>query len=195
MDELKRRNLPHLYFNDGMYFVTARLAGTLPISLINNLSEISNKNKNIPFDDFRKHFVEYDNFLDNRQVSDYKLTDFVLSSVLSDCFFYPDRKDYNLICFTIMPTHFHFAFELLPGNKGISKIMQSIKGVSARRINKALNRSGKLWQDESYDRWIRNDVELYFVIRYILENPVKACLANNWNDWKFTYCNPNYLIL
>lgn len=193
MDELKRRNLPHLYFNDGMYFVTARLAGTLPVSLINNLSEILNKN--ITFDEFRKHFVEYDHFLDNRQVSDYKLTDFVLSSVLSDCIFYPDRKDYNLICFTIMPTHFHFAFELLPGNKGISKIMQSIKGVSARRINKALNRSGKLWQDESYDRWIRNDVELYFVIKYILENPVKAGLANNWNDWKFTYCNPNYLIL
>ncbi len=193
MDELKRRNLPHLYFNDGMYFVTARLAGTLPVSLISNLSEILNKN--ITFDEFRKHFVEYDHFLDNRQVSDYKLTDFVLSSVLSDCIFYPDRKDYNLICFTIMPTHFHFAFELLPGNKGISKIMQSIKGVSARRINKALNRSGKLWQDESYDRWIRNDVELYFVIKYILENPVKAGLANNWNDWKFTYCNPNYLIL
>lgn len=91
--------------------------------------------------------------------------------------------------------HIHLVFELLPPNKGISKIMQSIKGVSAKESNIILNRTGKFWQDESYDRWIRTDIELYFITRYVLLNPVNAALVTNWHDWEYTYCHPQYLVL
>lgn len=94
-----------------------------------------------------------------------------------------------------MPNHFHMVFELLQNNKGISKIMQSIKRISVRDCNTILSRSGAFWQDESFDRWVRDEKELYFVIRYILMNPVTAGLVNDWKDWKFTYCHPDYLIL
>ena len=94
-----------------------------------------------------------------------------------------------------MPNHIHLVFELLKENKGISKIMQSIKRISARKSNLILNRSGKFWQDESYDRLVRDDKELYFVIRYILMNPVNAGLTKEWSDWKHTYCRPEYLVL
>ena len=73
--------------------------------------------------------------------------------------------------------------------------MQSIKRISAGDCNKVLGRKGKFWQEESYDRWVRNDRELYFVIRYVLLNPVKAGLVENWNDWKYTYCHPDYLVI
>ena len=73
--------------------------------------------------------------------------------------------------------------------------MQAVKGVSSRECNLVLNREGKFWQDESYDRMIRNDVELYFVIRYVLINPVASGLVNNWQGWEYTYCHPNYVVL
>lgn len=190
-----RRNLPHLYFNEGMYFITFRIAGSLPYKLILELKITSHKFKDIPFEEFRKHFLLFDDYLDKNEYSRVDLTDSAIAKIISECILYPDGKEYNLICFTIMPTHIHIAFELLSGNKGISKIMQSIKGISSRRINTILNRNGKLWQDESYDRWIRNDKELYYVIRYILENPVKAGLVKNWDDWRYTYCKKEFLIL
>ena len=94
-----------------------------------------------------------------------------------------------------MPNHIHLVFELIEGNKGMSKIMQSLKRTSARKCNLVLNRNGKFWQDESYDRLVRDDKELYFIIQYVLMNPVSAGLVQNWNDWKFTYCHPNYVVL
>ena len=63
---------------------------------------------------------------------------------------YPHEKDYNLICYCVMPNHVHFVFELLQDNRGISKIMQGIERASSRKCNKLLNKTGKFWQDESY---------------------------------------------
>jgi len=42
---------------------------------------------------------------------------------------------------------------------------------------------------------VRNDKELYFIIRYILNNPVAAGLVEKWDDWNYTYCHPNYIVL
>ena len=103
-----------------------------------------------------------------------------------------DGKDYNLICYCIMPNHIHLVFSLLKNNRGISKIMQSIKGASSREINKILNTEGRLWQDESFDRLVRDDLELYNIINYVINNPVEAQLVNNWKDWKHIYINKLY---
>jgi len=94
-----------------------------------------------------------------------------------------------------MPNHIHIVFELIEGNRGISKIMQSIKRISARKSNQILNRTGKFWQDESYDRLVRDDKELYFIIQYVLMNPVNAGFVDNWSDWKHTFCKPEYVVL
>lgn len=94
-----------------------------------------------------------------------------------------------------MPNHIHLVFELLPQNKGISKIMQAIKGISSNKCNVLFDREGQFWQEESFDRWIRDDVEFYFTIRYVLMNPVEAGLVKNWNDWVNTYCHPDYIVL
>ncbi len=108
---------------------------------------------------------------------------------------YPDGKEYKLICYCIMPNHVHLIFELLNENKGISKIMQSIKRISARKISIKLERSGKFWQDESFDRLIRDDKELFNTIKYVLINTVNAGLVDDWEKWDCTYCHPNSLVL
>ncbi len=189
---LHKRNLPHLYFNDGMYFITYRLKNSIPQTL---LKIIHSDLKNLDNTKYERIIKKYDSVLDSGEYGKQYLAEKDIADVCKNTLHYPDGKDYNLICYTIMPNHIHLVFELLSGNKGISKIMQSIKRISARKSNLFLQREGSFWQDESFDRWIRNEKELYFTIKYVLENPVKAGLVNNWFDWEYTYCNKNYLVL
>ena len=66
--------------------------------------------------------------------------------------------------------------------------MQSLKRHTARQANRILGREGAFWQDESYDRVIRDNEEHARIINYVLENPVKAGLVSKWEEWQWTYC-------
>ena len=192
MNALHRRNLPHLYFEEGKYFITYRLANSIPSD---KLEEIKTKKTIINFQQFKRLFEKYDTLLDSGEFGINYLAKKEITEISKDTLHYPDGRDYKLICYCIMPNHIHLVFDLLPGNKGISKIMQSIKRTSARKSNILLGREGKFWQDESYDRWIRDDSELYNIIKYVLMNPVNAGLVNNWNEYTNTYCHIDYQLL
>ena len=67
-------------------------------------------------------------------------------------------------------------------------IMQRIKGASARYSNVLLDRQGfPFWQRDYFDYFIRNNKEFQRIITYILENPVKAKLVKNWEDFPYTF--------
>ena len=68
-----------------------------------------------------------------------------------------------------------------------SETLRLIKGSTSREANKILNRNGEFWHHESYDHYVRNDKELNNIINYILQNPVKAGLVKNYNEWKWSY--------
>ena len=73
----------------------------------------------------------------------------------------------------------------------LDQIMKMIKGRSAMKSNKTLGRTGKFWEQENFDTYIRNNKHLNNVINYILMNPVNARLVKNWEDWRFTYFKYN----
>jgi REP element-mobilizing transposase RayT len=68
--------------------------------------------------------------------------------------------------------------------------MQSLKRHTARQANMILGRKGAFWQDESYDRVIRDHEEYIRTANYVLENPVKADLVAQRDEWPWTYCKP-----
>jgi REP element-mobilizing transposase RayT len=74
----------------------------------------------------------------------------------------------------------------------VTDSLRLIKGRTARKANLALGRTGNFWQHESYDHIIRDEEELSPTILYIINNPVKAGLVKEWEDWKFTYVNPEF---
>ena len=180
-----RRNLPHLYFSDGIYFITYRLADSLPSDKVAKVKAVILDKKLDDSEKFKRLLEKFDKILDSNVHGHKYLANPVIAEICKYSLHYLDGNDYKLICYCIMPNHIHLVFELIERNKGITKIMQSIKRTSARKCNLALIRNGKFWQDESYDRLVRDDKELYFIIKYILMNPVNAGLVENWNDWKF----------
>ncbi len=80
-----------------------------------------------------------------------------------------------------MANHVHL---LLTPNLPVHKAIMNIKSASARVANSILQRTGEhFWQDESYDHWVRNDRERNSIVRYIHNNPVKAGLVDEPEDW------------
>jgi REP element-mobilizing transposase RayT len=162
-----RRNLPHLYYDKGFYFITSNLANSIPIEFLRKLKYTSRSSDDIKS---KRLFKKYDTLLHLDEYGEKYLLNSFCAEMVKYTIHYPDGNEYKLICYCIMPNHFHLVIELLPDNKGISKIMQSIKRISATECNRFLNRKGKFWQDESYDRLIRDERELYNVINYVLLN-------------------------
>jgi putative transposase len=70
----------------------------------------------------------------------------------------------------------------------LAEIMKGLKGASVRRINQLLGTHGSVWQDESYDRIIRDDQELEEKLLYMYQNPVKAGLVEDAEDYEFFVC-------
>jgi REP element-mobilizing transposase RayT len=92
-----------------------------------------------------------------------------------------------------MPDHVHLILTPLADSDGsfsIPEIMHAIKSESAHRINKALERKGKVWQDESFDHVLRGDESLLSKTAYIFENPVRAGLVRRSADYRWLWRYP-----
>lgn len=68
----------------------------------------------------------------------------------------------------------------------MSTIVRSWKSFTAHECNKLLGRSGRFWQREPFDRYIRNKQHFQRAVSYIEENPVKAGLCRKPEDWQWS---------
>ena len=101
-----------------------------------------------------------------------------------------DGVYFELLALVVMPDHVHLA--LVPrltseGTFPVPSILQAIKGTSAHRINQELGHSGKVWQQESFDRALRREEQAEDKIDYMLENPVRAGLVRNPLDYRWLW--------
>jgi hypothetical protein len=60
------------------------------------------------------------------------------------------------------------------GAHGLSAVLHSWKSFTSNQLNRALGRSGQLWQDESFDHIVRDDGALARFARYVRENWERA---------------------
>jgi type I restriction enzyme R subunit/putative DNA methylase len=91
---------------------------------------------------------------------------------------------YELGAYAIMANHVHVL--LLP-KVPPSRLLQSLKGVTARQANLLLGRTGEtFWQAESYDHWVRDETEWDRIVTYIEDNPVKAGLVQFAEDYRWS---------
>jgi putative transposase len=68
-----------------------------------------------------------------------------------------------------------------------ARLLQSLKGATAREANRLLGRTGEpFWQKESYDHWVRNGAEYVRIKSYIENNPVKAGLVQTPEEYRWS---------
>lgn len=101
----------------------------------------------------------------------------------------PNR--YELGCYVVMPNHVHAVVRPLDAiNHPLENILHSWKSYTAKRINARRNQRGDLWQRESFDRILRDEEHLWRTVQYVGRNPGQAKLPAEafrlWirPDWK-----------
>jgi putative transposase len=207
MFDYYRRNLPHWQPKGEEYFITFRLAGTLPAESIARLKkkqkhfrlryEASDISKKVQDQFYEKMFEYYDHILDNGSTGPVWLSNKNIAQLIADSIHFYNQKCYDLYAFTIMSNHVHLVFRHLEKiynvDFPVTNVLKNIKSYSGKEANKILGRSGKFWQSESYDRVIRDENELENIIKYTLNNPVKAGLISDWKDWPFSYCKIEFI--
>lgn len=182
-------NLPHWTSTNGVYSVTFRLADSLPkVALAGLLAEKQklqqsfdaspNANSEIRKRQLAKaRFEIVDRYLDQGH-GECLLSDKRASSLLSEALAFFDSERYRLIAWCIMPNHVHIVLQPIAGYT-LPTILHSIKSWSAKQINKAMERTGEVWQHESYDHLVRDPSDLRNQVEYTFSNAERA----GWKDW------------
>jgi REP element-mobilizing transposase RayT len=163
--EFHARRLPHLHSIGHPIFLTWRLFGSLP------------ENRAFPeATTSGKAFVIMDRLLDTTRIGPLHLRRPEFAEMVVDAICYLENEGYFVLhAFVVMANHVHL---LITPGVPVSKLMKSLKGFTARRGNQMLDVSGQpFWQDEPYDRWVRDRREFERIANYIENNPVTAGLC------------------
>jgi len=86
--------------------------------------------------------------------------------------------------YCLMDNHYHLLLETKQEN--LSLIMRQINSYYAIYFNKKESRVGHLWQGRFRSWYVLNEEYLYFLLRYIEYNPIKANLSNKPGEYPYT---------
>jgi REP element-mobilizing transposase RayT len=191
-----RGRLPHLKKEGAVYFVTFRLADSLPAHEIARLKherqvilEQARAAKSpLTWHEEQQLLAWYcdkvEALLDAGHgacwLSKPEIADSVAGAVK-----HFDGQRYELRSWVVMPNHAHVVVWPMPGHT-LSEILHSWKSFTSKRANEILRRAGTFWQTESFDHWIRDDAEHARLVAYVENNPVKARLCRVPEDWKWS---------
>eukprot|EP01136_Pigoraptor_vietnamica_P033775 Opistho-1_new@96982 len=203
-----RRNLPHLQPLGGTFFVTYNLNGSIPKAVSNRWKEeyaqkkakiIQTSNNRIADLDKlgRQDFGKRDKFYDAYQGGNHYLKNDNFAQIVANSLHFWDNKKVELYAYCIMSNHVHLVVRLYDETEidspfYLEDFMHSIKRFSGFECNKILEKHSPFWQEESYDRLVRDREELHRILNYVLNNPVKAGLCKAKKDWKWSYIKEIY---
>jgi REP element-mobilizing transposase RayT len=198
-----RGRLPHLKREGAIYFVTFRLADSLPAHEVARLKherkailEQARAAKSpLTWHEERQLLAWYcdkvEALLDAGHGACW-LSKPEIADLVADALRHFNGQRYELHAWVVMPNHVHVIVWPLPGHT-LSDILHSWKSFTGNKANKILNRTHKeFWQTESFDHWIRDDEELARMTTYVRNNPVKARLCKTPEDWKWSSANERH---
>jgi REP element-mobilizing transposase RayT len=115
--------------------------------------------------------------------------------IVLGCCVYDHGRRYRLRVAVVMPDHVHVILTPLISKTrqeviSLVEIMKAIKGASAHAINRDVGNHGTIWQEESFDRVVRSSESLDAKVDYILQNPVRKALVQDWRQYKWIWQPP-----
>lgn len=96
-----------------------------------------------------------------------------------------NEKYVEIICYCLMPNHFHFLIKQLKNN-GISIFMSQLSNSYTKYFNTKYNRVGPLLQGAFKAVYIETDEQLIHVSRYIHLNPIVSGLIKSLDDYPWS---------
>lgn len=168
-----RRRLPHLYNGDKPVFLTWCLHGSLP------------PNRHFPPATLTsgQAFAALDRLLDESRTGPFYLRQppvatLVVAAIHHAC---DVLRHYTLHAYVVMPNHIHM---LVSPQVPLPRLTKTLKTFTARRANQVLGLTGNhFWQEESYDRLVRDHREFARIHNYIENNPVRAGLVADASEY------------
>src|SRR5438105_2081353 len=183
------RSLPHWQQEGATYFVTFRLADSLPKEVYNRWREerdaalretaqatdLSESERQDHLEKIaREHREKLEHHLD-QGIGECWLRNTEVSAIVENALRHFDGDRYLLGSYVVMPNHVHVLVRPAMEHK-LPDILQSWKSFTAKEANKVLGRTGEFWQAESFDHIVLDEQQLQKVTLYIQENPIKARL-------------------
>jgi putative transposase len=175
--------LPHWQQNGATYFITFRLADSIPADLRAQLEEersIWLRFHPEPWDskteqEYHTRFTAaIERWLDAGYGSCI-LRQPECTRIVDDALRHFDEQRLALISSVVMPNHVH-ALLIQNAEHPLEDLLHSWKTFSSRNINRLVGRSGTLWQRSYFDRLVRDEKHFRNCVRYIRRNPKKAHL-------------------
>ena len=169
-----RRHLPHWRQDGATFFVTCRLADSLPEHLVAQLEQLRRAllTRQGEGDGYlqadREYFQAMKGRLDQGHGACW-LRQPRPAEITTAAYRHFDGERYELGELCVMPNHTHVLVRPLPEFE-LEDILHSWKSFTAKQINAVVGREGPLWQDESYDRLVMDAAELARIERYIRNN-------------------------
>jgi REP element-mobilizing transposase RayT len=178
---LRMSRLPHVYPESKWLFLTWSLHGVLRPAQFPPAQKVS----------AGQAFVYMDRYLDRARSGPMFLRQQSIAELfLNSLFRGAAIGHYQTGPFAVMPNHVHV---LLMPQIPPSQLLHGLNGVTARDANLLLDRTGEpFWQRESYDHWVRNKDEWARIRAYIENNPVKAGLVNQPEEYLWSSAHTNW---
>ena len=158
-----RGYLPHFDQPGLVQSITFRLGDSLPAGF---LDECERKLKALPTKHRQTEKEKRIAAMLDRGAGQCFLSDAQVADLVENALLFFDGERYQLLCWCIMPNHVHAMVECGPEHP-LDRIVHSWKSFTATRANRLLNRTGKFWQTEYHDRFIRDDDHYARAFRYI----------------------------
>ncbi|MBI2189477.1 MAG: transposase [Acidobacteria bacterium] len=96
-----------------------------------------------------------------------------------------DEEQFAVLAYCFMPDHVHL---VVGGTHETSDLRRFVK-VSKQRVAHALNTARRIsptWQEGFYERVLRSAEATDVVIRYVLDNPVRAGMVAKAEDYPYS---------
>jgi len=96
------------------------------------------------------------------------------------------EREISLYCYCTMPDHLHLLVSLKDQySKSLIKWVTAFKRSTSRSAAQFYGIK-PLWQENFYDHVVRTDESLTRVAEYILNNPVRKEIVENWEEYPFS---------
>jgi putative DNA methylase len=177
-----RGYLPHFDGGSTPQTVAFRLADCLPASVIESwrglLASLPEPKAKA---ELRRRIEEY---IDAGH-GECHLRNPAVAAAVQDSLLFFDGPRYRLHAWVVMPNHVHVLFTPCAAFS-LSGILHSWKSYTSKQAGKILGRTGPFWEEDYFDRFIRDDEHFVAARTYIENNPVKAALCSRPEDWPFS---------